>query len=403
MKKLLSFLRSMRFGILLLTLIAVLSVFGTLVTQGQSAAYYAEAYAGWDELILLLGLDHLYATWYYVALFAALCLNLLLCSVLRAGRIRAAGSGLIARAQRAEPVEGVDAEKAAAALKRMGFREKGGVYTRHMPGLAGSLVTHIGLMLMMIAAACAFGLEQKQDAYVMIGDSLTLEDGAGIRVENFSMEDADGRLEYASALTLMNADGTSREVAIRVNHPARWGSRTIYQQSYAFAGALDVQTGPDAPAERVVLDGPAFISLDGANGIQYQQVYGDYVRSEDGQILPSNTRGGEMVHPAYLVTVVRSGETAMRMVLPDEPFEVGGVYYTFREPLAYPGLRIKTQPAWVLPLLYMSFVVLIAGLFLCFFCVPEAACVAEGKVRVASAKDARDTAERLMFQIEDMN
>lgn len=46
--KLFSFLRSMRFGMLLLTVIAVLSVIGTLVPQGRTAEYYESAY---DELV----------------------------------------------------------------------------------------------------------------------------------------------------------------------------------------------------------------------------------------------------------------------------------------------------------------------------------------------------------------
>lgn len=402
MKKVLSFLRSMRFGMVLLALIAVLSVFGTLIAQGQSAAYYAHACPGWDGVILALGLDHVYSTWYYVALFAALCLNLLLCSVLRAGRLRTARAGLIARAQKAGPVAGLDADQAAAALKRLGFREQDGVYTRRMLGVFGPLVTHTGLLLLMIAAACAFSLAQKQDAWLMVGDSLTLADGAKIRVESFSMEDASGRLEYTSVLELTGADGTSRTATIQVNHPARLGAHTVYQQSYAFAGVLDVQTAPDAPAEQVVLDSPAFISLDGANGIQYQQVYGDYTVTEDGQIMPVNTAGGVMVHPAYLTAVIADGEQRLGAVLPDETFEVGSVYYTFREPAAYPGLRIKTQPGWVLPLLYASFVVLIAGLYLCFFHVPAAVCVTQDGVRIASGKDTQGLAEGLMDAIHDM-
>ena len=39
MKKWLTFLRSMRFGMLLLTAIAALSIIGTLVPQGQSDEY----------------------------------------------------------------------------------------------------------------------------------------------------------------------------------------------------------------------------------------------------------------------------------------------------------------------------------------------------------------------------
>ena len=106
--KVFSFLRSMRFGMILLCAIAALSVVGTLVTQGQTAAFYPERYGNWGNLILFFGFDHMYATWYYVALFAALCLNLLLCSVLRFGKVRGAKAALIARVQNAKPQEKLD-------------------------------------------------------------------------------------------------------------------------------------------------------------------------------------------------------------------------------------------------------------------------------------------------------
>ncbi len=79
MKKAFGFLRSMRFGMILLTAIALLSIVGTLVPQGQSAAYYEQAYEGMGGVLLFLGVDHLYSTWYYVAMFALLCVNLSLC------------------------------------------------------------------------------------------------------------------------------------------------------------------------------------------------------------------------------------------------------------------------------------------------------------------------------------
>ena len=42
--KILSFLRSMRFGMLLLVAIAVLSIVGTLIEQGAEPEYYTTLY-----------------------------------------------------------------------------------------------------------------------------------------------------------------------------------------------------------------------------------------------------------------------------------------------------------------------------------------------------------------------
>ena len=91
----------------------------------------------------------------------------------------------------------------------------------------------------------------------------------------------------------------------------------------------------------------------------------------------------------------------MDVKLPGETFEVGGVYYTFQNPKVYPGLTVKTQPTWVMPILYTSFAVLMVGLYLCFFHVPSALCVSEGCVRVISGKDESDLVQQISDKIEE--
>lgn len=398
--KLFSFLRSMRFGMILLCAIAALSVVGTMVTQGQSAAFYTENYGNLGNLILFFGFDHMYATWYYVALFAALCLNLLLCSVLRFGKVKNAKAALIARVQNAKPQENLDAAKAEAACKKLGFKPVGeGVYVRRTLGLYGSFITHVGMLLLVIAAALVFSLEKKEDVYVMVGDTATLSDGCSVTVNAFSMENAEGKLDYISDITVTGKDGKPQEMTATVNYPARFEDHTVYQQNYAFAGVLDVQTAQDAPAEQIVLDSASFISLDGVSGVHYMQVYGNHTLDENGQIMPARAMG--MENPAYLMAIITPEGQHMGMTLPDETFEVAGVYYTFREPEAYPGLSVKTLPEWVIPVLYASFAVLVLGLYLCFFSVPAALYFAEGKVRIASGKDASDVIEQLKDKIEE--
>lgn len=401
MKRWLTFLRSMRFGMLLLTAIAALSVIGTLVPQGQSAEYYQQAYENVGDVLLFVGADHMYSTWYYVVLFAALCLNLSLCSLLRVGRLCKAKEALIGRVSLAQPQTGMDAEAAERVLKRLHYKKaEEGVYIRRTWGLYGSFITHLGMLLLVIAASCTFALEEKSDHYVMVGDTLELP-GMQLAVDSFSMENREGQLDYISELTLTGENSMVKQAVITVNNPARFGSYTVYQQSYAFAAVLDVQTAADAPAEQVVLDDTAFISLDGVNGIQYMSVYGDYVEYDDGQIMPTSAAG--MERPCYLVGVFDGDAQEMAVLLPDEPLEVGGVIYTFRTPAAYPGLRIKNMPGWVLPLLYTSFGVLVAGLYLCFFCVPSAVCLKDGMVRVVSGKDSIEALEELKWAIEDQD
>ena len=82
MKKVIAFMRSMKFGMILLALIMGISIFGTVIQQGQSAEFYTTNYS-MGQLILTLGLDRLYYTPYFLGLGLLLILNLTLCSLVR--------------------------------------------------------------------------------------------------------------------------------------------------------------------------------------------------------------------------------------------------------------------------------------------------------------------------------
>jgi len=73
----------MRFGIILLVLIALCSAAGSLIQQGQDISWYAQTYEGFHGFILLLGLNNIFKSWYFVTLLVLLCLNLTLCSIIR--------------------------------------------------------------------------------------------------------------------------------------------------------------------------------------------------------------------------------------------------------------------------------------------------------------------------------
>ena len=74
-KKLLRFLRSMTFGMILLGLILLCSFPGSVIAQGNTPDWYVETYPDWHGVILKLGLDDVFDSWYFVMLLALLCLG----------------------------------------------------------------------------------------------------------------------------------------------------------------------------------------------------------------------------------------------------------------------------------------------------------------------------------------
>jgi cytochrome c biogenesis protein len=75
MKKVLSFLRSMKFGLILLGLILICSIVGSLIPQGEAASVYQERY-GWASALLALQFDHIFTSWYFILISALMCVNL---------------------------------------------------------------------------------------------------------------------------------------------------------------------------------------------------------------------------------------------------------------------------------------------------------------------------------------
>jgi len=370
--KLLKVFRSMKFGMILLALIVVCSLFGSLIPQGQEAAYYAQQYPGLSGVILALSLDDVFSSWYFLLLLGLLCLNLLFCSVLRLKNTLSARASCIDRAFAREcaPISGKDADRIEAFLKARRFKavERDGqkVYYRNLAGYFGSFITHLGLLLVLLFAAAAMYLSIYEDQVIFPGESYTMADGTVIAVDSFSMGDGE-ELDYRSVLRVTDRHGAqSGPREISVNYPLSFGGHKYYQQSYGVTGYLTVTNeGVSSP---IALENGMFLTLDGENGVRYEALFPDHKTDEDGKITPVD--GSDFANPVYLVTVVEDGESSTGVVMPGTTLAVDGVTYTFQDPMYFPQIRIKTVPAAAMALLYTSFALLVAGLYLCFFHVP---------------------------------
>ncbi len=370
--KILKFLRSMKFGMILLVLIVICSLFGSLILQNQEPAYYEAKYPGFGGIITVLSLDDVFSSWYFIVLLILLGINLILCSVLRLKNNISAYSTCFEKtfSKECEPASGGVRDKIEALLKSKRFKvtEKDGekVYYKNRLGYYGSFITHLGLLLVLAFAAGAMYLSVYNDQMILPGDSYTLEDGTTVAVDSFTI--GEGAMpDYRSVLSITDKNGKesgSREIS--VNYPLSFGGHKFFQQSYGVTGYLTVTN--EGESSSIALEYGMFITLDGTNGIRYEALYPDYETDEGGKITPVNAQ--DFVNPVYLISITEGGETTIGVVLPGTTLSVGDVMYTFEAPLYYPGIRIKTVPAIIMGLLYFSFGLLIVGLYLCFFHVP---------------------------------
>ena len=380
MKKILNYLRSMRFGILLLILIAVFSVAGSVIPQGHELSWYVEHYPNTHPALLLLGLQNVFKSWYFVLLLGLLCLNLALCSILRAFSVAGSEKDFLSSAAamknsadlNAAARERLEAHLLAVGCRREDFGESR-VYQKHLLGRCGSFVTHLAILLTVLLGAAALYLPKVVDMDCMPGESVALPAKEGVArfsVASFRATDETGRLDFTSALTITLPDGRSKSGEISVNHPMRFGPYKVYQQSYGTAGSVTVTNLDNMGSDTFTMTDLSFLSLDNLNGLWYVALYPDHILGPDGEIVPAATGDNSCPNPVYYVQTVEGEEKTMRLMLPGDELEIGQLRYRFNDPVSYPGLRIKYTPSLVSALLIACFALMIAGLFLLFFLPP---------------------------------
>ena len=394
MKKAIDFLRSMRFGMILLALVMLLGFAGSMIVQQREPMEYVNRY-GEDaaRLILATGLDDVFSAPYFIAVLAALSVNLLLCSIVRFPKVRGAADRLIKQAETCgmkESIGSEDAKKLGDFLKTRGYKAKNAdgrtVYTKHTAGFYGSFLTHLSFLLILAVGGAAVLTADVQDRVVMPGETLTLEDGTAITVHSFAIEDETGRLDFTSDIEMTAANGQTKRAEIRVNEPMALGGYKVYQQTYGTAGAVRINNLKNGASEDMILSEPCMLTLDGVSGMFYNNVYPGYVKAEDGSITLITSSSGAYDDPVYDVMSVAEGDMTAVLAFPGETLTIGDVGFTMLDPVSYPGLRIKATSRVLLGALYAVFVLMVAALYLCFFMAPVAVAVSESGYAVVSPK-----------------
>jgi len=395
LKKIMRFLRSMRFGMLLLVLAMACAFAGSMIVQQREPMEYVSRYGdGAARLILALGLNDVFSAPYFLVVMALLSVNLTLCSIVRLPRTLRAADALRERARAArsdEPLDEAQSARLAGYLRARHYRREEGdgrsVYTRGLFGFCGSFLTHLSFLLILAVGSAAVITADITDQTVMPGETITLPGGETLTVEDFQIEDADGTLDYASTITV-SAEGGEQQARrqIRVNEPLSFRGYKIYQQTYGTAGGVQIHNLQNGESEQLTLSEACFLTLDGVNGMFFKALYPGYVEAEDGSVTLITSTSGAYSDPVYDVLSVADGEMTPVLAFPGETLTIGEVSFTMLAPVSYPGLRVKRVRPALLGALYATFALMVFGLYLCFFMTPVAIAVTREGYAVLSPK-----------------
>ena len=401
LKKLWKFLSSMKFAIILLIMLALACAGSSLISQGQSAEWYRAQYSERTAaLILALRLDDAYHSWWFITISAFLCLNLILCNVIRVPAIlkKMKAHPLPDSAHLTRRIE--NSERFFQSLHMLKVREtvlpdgrKMQTAVRNRIGYWGAWVCRLGILLLILGFGLGQLLQKEYTVYGVPGETRMVEGtDLAVTIEDFTAElRADDTVEqYTSLITvrdLSKPDSKTESAEISVNHPASMFGMDFSQNSTGWAAEALVYEKGKLLQQEVLCAGEGFAVSDLPDLVIFlNALYPDYAMSE-GQ--GPMTLSGSLNNPAYLYSVYYKEEIlGMNVLLQDpdlresadssfqsEALTIDDYLVVFRNPQNYTLIQIKKDS--FSSLAFLGGILVMAGLLLAFFAAPARAFVVE--------------------------
>ena len=262
-KDIINYLSSLRFFVIVLTAIALVSSIGTVIGQNLPAKAYIERYGeGLYSKLKLLSVTDIYHSSYFNALLLLLIINLILCTIKFAPmRLRQVFSKKIKKKKyplnkrltsKASKEVGISKIKKALlplllrpfqrfAIKEDGVKTELTTEPRPYLGL-GALIVHVGIILLIFGGLISslFGLSGEMTIIeggtsneVHIKSGFVHKLDFNITLDKFTLINyKDGTpKEYRSDITFKGKDGDAA-ATLTVNHPAKFEGIRFYQTNY---------------------------------------------------------------------------------------------------------------------------------------------------------------------------
>ncbi|MHC0062031.1 cytochrome c biogenesis protein [Nostoc sp. UIC 10890] len=391
-QELLPILTNLRLAIALLLLIAIFSSTGTVIEQGQSPAFYQANYPEHPALfgfltwkvIQVVGLDHVYRTWWFLALLILFGTSLTACSFTRQlPALKAAQRWKYYEEPRQFQKLALSAELDHGSLDSLNQilqkhrykifpdQEKANLlYARKgIVGRIGPIIVHIGIVAILLGGIWGAMTGFLAQEMVASGDTFKVTNivDAGplaaaqvpkdwsVRVNRFWIDytPSGGIDQFYSDMSVLDNQG--KEVdhkKIFVNEPLRYHGVTFYQTDWGIAG-VRVQFN-NSPIFQLPM---AQLNTNG-NG----RIWGTWVPtkpdlSEGVSLLAKDLQGMVLIYDATgkLVDTVRAGMFT----------EINGVKLKILDVIGSTGLQIKADPG--IPIVYTGFGLLMLGVVMSYF------------------------------------
>ncbi len=409
-KSLWSAFSSIKLAVVLLILIALTSIAGTLLPQHEGAAQFISGLnPAVQSIWRFMGLGDLYHSWWFRLLLLALALNLTVCTVKRLpGAIRIYRTPLKADMQK--PFENLPADQtvsfagtATEASKKVSgilnkrysrtdYKESGGglffAAEKGRLSIFGVHMVHASVLL--ILAGALIGSFLGFQAYVNIPEGSAIDTvylrstkeplnlGFVVQCNAFNVEFYETGLpkEYRSELIFISGNSEPEKRVVRVNHPVVYNGVAFYQATYGTMPGGEVRLKAariDEPGLEEIFEAAPGVEtpLAGGDGTVRVLDVRDRFIDEGAAVLLSVDTPGEKEIKFWIFEnpeAVRSRLPApMALSRKFDPSAAKPFHFEFvdMERRYYTGLQANKDPG--VPLVWIGFIVMIAGFLLAFF------------------------------------
>ena len=386
-RQLLPVLADLRLAIVLLLTIALFSISGTVIEQGQSLEYYQSNYPEHPALfgfltwkvLLIIGLDHVYRTWWFLSILILFGSSLTACTFTRQfPALKAARRWKFYEEPRQFEKLALSAELETGNLESLTpliqkkrykvFQEGDTLYARKgIIGRIGPIVVHAAMLIILAGAILGAMTGFLAQEMVASGNTFQVKNiidtgpfaaqppkDWSVRVNRFWIDytPKGGIDQFYSDLSVLDSQGKEVDKqTIYVNKPLRYRGLTFYQTDWGIA-AVQVQLNK-SPIFQIPM-----AQLDTAGK---GRIWGTWIPtkpdlSEGVSLLARDLQGTMLVYDAKgkLVSTVRAGMAT----------EVNGVTLSLKNVIGSTGLQIKADPG--IPLVYTGFGLLMLGVMMSY-------------------------------------
>ena len=389
-REVLPVLTDLRLAIILLLIIALFSVSGTVIEQGQLPDFYQSNYPehpalfgflSW-KVIQVVGLDHVYRTWWFLSLLVLFGTSLTACTFTRQlPALKAAQKWKYYEEPRnftklalSAELEGVSLPSITPILQQKSYRifqEKDDIlYARKgIIGKLGPIIVHIGIVAILLGGIWGAMTGFMAQEMISSGDTFQVKNivdaGAwssqdvlkdwSVRVNRFWIDytPTGGIDQFYSDMSVLNNEGKEvNHEKIYVNKPLRYHGVVFYQTDWGISSVrVRLNKSPIFQLPMAQLDTKG-----------KGRLWGTWIPtkpdlSEGVSLLAKDLQGMVLIYDAQgkLINTVRAG-----MSIP-----VNGVNLQILDVMGSTGLQIKFDPG--IPIVYTGFALLMLGVVMSYF------------------------------------